>query len=124
MAVLTNSTVTLNQSTGKGGGVGIFQDGSLTIHNSVLAENVDNGTGPEFTAPTGAGTLEVRSSLISSSTGTTLTPSPNSQDGNGNRVGTPDDPIDPLLGPLDDNGGSTQTHSLLSDSPAIDLGQQ
>ena len=29
---------------------------------------------------------------------------------------------DPLLGPLADNGGPTQTHALLIDSPAIDAG--
>ena len=30
--------------------------------------------------------------------------------------------MDPLLGPLQNNGGSTQTHALLSGSPAIDAG--
>src|SRR5439155_6274327 len=29
---------------------------------------------------------------------------------------------DPLLGPLQDNGGATQTHALLAGSPAIDAG--
>jgi len=29
---------------------------------------------------------------------------------------------DPLLGPLANNGGSTQTHALLTGSPAIDAG--
>ncbi len=29
---------------------------------------------------------------------------------------------DPLVGPLQDNGGSTLTHALLSGSPAIDAG--
>jgi hypothetical protein len=28
--------------------------------------------------------------------------------------------VDPLLGPLQDNGGPTETHALLPDSPAID----
>jgi CSLREA domain-containing protein len=35
-------------------------------------------------------------------------------------VGTPENPLDPQLGPLGDNGGPTQTHPLLSGSPAID----
>jgi hypothetical protein len=30
--------------------------------------------------------------------------------------------VDPLLGPLADNGGSTQTHALLPGSPALDAG--
>ena len=31
---------------------------------------------------------------------------------------------DPLLGPLQDNGGRTRTHALLPDSPAIDMGNE
>jgi hypothetical protein len=30
--------------------------------------------------------------------------------------------VDPMLGPLTDNGGPTQTHELLAGSPAIDTG--
>ena len=37
-------------------------------------------------------------------------------------MGTDDNPIDPLLGPLQDNGGPTWTHALLDGSPAIDTG--
>ena len=37
-------------------------------------------------------------------------------------VGTASNPIDPLLGPLQDNGGPTQTMALLPGSPAIDAG--
>ena len=40
----------------------------------------------------------------------------------GDIVGTSTDPIDPRLGSLDANGGPTQTHALLEDSPAIDAG--
>jgi hypothetical protein len=40
----------------------------------------------------------------------------------GNLVGSADNPIDPLLGPLADNGGPTLTHALLPGSPAIDAG--
>jgi hypothetical protein len=41
---------------------------------------------------------------------------------NGDRVGSTNSPINPLLGPLQDNGGSTLTHALLHGSPAIDQG--
>jgi hypothetical protein len=37
-------------------------------------------------------------------------------------VGTSRNPIDPKLGPLQDNGGPTQTKALLPGSPAIDAG--
>jgi hypothetical protein len=41
----------------------------------------------------------------------------------GNQVGTSGDPIDPKLDPaLALNGGTTLNHALLSDSPAIDKG--
>jgi hypothetical protein len=36
--------------------------------------------------------------------------------------GSKEDPIDPLLGPLQDNGGPTSTMALLPGSPAIDAG--
>ena len=37
-------------------------------------------------------------------------------------VGTADSPLDPLLGPLQDNGGPTQTMALQQDSLAIGNG--
>jgi hypothetical protein len=37
-------------------------------------------------------------------------------------TGTKANPLDPLLGPLQDNGGPTQTMALLAGSPAIDAG--
>jgi hypothetical protein len=46
-----------------------------------------------------------------------------SDDGGGYLNGTGDQiNTDPLLGPLQDNGGSTFTHALLPGSPAIDTG--
>ncbi|MFN3649419.1 MAG: choice-of-anchor Q domain-containing protein [Armatimonadota bacterium] len=42
--------------------------------------------------------------------------------GSGDQSGTIGMPIDPLLGPLQNNGGPTQTHALLTGSPAIDAG--
>src|SRR5260370_25869021 len=41
---------------------------------------------------------------------------------NGNQVGSAASPIDPLLGPLADNGGPTKTHALLPGSPALNAG--
>jgi hypothetical protein len=41
---------------------------------------------------------------------------------NGNQVGTTLNPINPRLGPLQNNGGPTQTMALLPGSPAIDAG--
>ena len=41
---------------------------------------------------------------------------------NGDLVGTAENPIDPHLGVLKDNGGQTLTHALLPHSPAINTG--
>jgi hypothetical protein len=40
----------------------------------------------------------------------------------GDIVGTTASPIDPLLGPLQDNGGLTETQAILPGSPAINAG--
>ncbi len=40
----------------------------------------------------------------------------------GDRAGTVTAPLNPLLGPLQDNGGETLTHALLFGSPAIEAG--
>ena len=47
-----------------------------------------------------------------------------SSDNGGGYLNGPDDQIntEPLLGPLQDNGGPTLTHALLPGSPAIDAG--
>lgn len=40
----------------------------------------------------------------------------------GDQAGTPGSPIDPQLGPLQLNGGTTETHALALSSPAVDMG--
>jgi hypothetical protein len=56
--------------------------------------------------------------LIGNSSGSTITPAQSTD-----QIGTPSLPIDPKLGPLQDNGGPTFTQALLSESTAIDGGQ-
>src|SRR5262249_23190196 len=46
----------------------------------------------------------------------------NNSFGNNDQVGTPQNPLDPKLGPLADNGGPTRTHALRRGSPALDSG--
>ena len=128
-ARIINSTITNNTSTGAGGGIGSLADTlveSLTIHNSIIAGNTDDGSAPDFVAPFFPATsLEVRASLIGNNAGTTLAESqtPNATSGNiiGSLAGA--GIIDPMLDVLGDNGGSTETHALLSGSPAIDTGR-
>ena len=115
--LITNSTITGNTAGGVGGGFGLVADNageSLTVRNSIIAGNSDNGTAPDVQAvgdPTNHQIVE--SSLIGNAAGARL------DDGvsNNNIVN-----VDALLGPLADNGGPTLTHALLPDSPAIDAG--
>lgn len=111
---LLNSTVTGNSVT-LGGGGGIRNDGGnpATIRNSQVAQNVGVGG----VAPDCSGVLTSQGyNLIGDNTSCYFTPTA------GDRVGTGASPIDPLLGPLQDNGGPTWTHALLPGSPAIDAG--
>lgn len=113
---LTNSTLIENSSTnGTGGGISVFNyynSSSVIIENSIVAGNIDNGTAPDLRSDF-HNTLTVNHSLISNTTGTEIY----STTGAGNILNRP-----ALLGPLADNGGSTPTHALLSDSPAINAG--
>ena len=113
---LINSTVTGNSTSGVGGGL-YFRaynslTESLTIINSIIADNTDDGTAPDL-RPNPFGTLVINHSLIGDTTGSSITAS----SGIGNILNIP-----VFLGPLADNGGATLTHALLPDSPAINGG--
>jgi hypothetical protein len=106
---VSNSTLSGNSSAYSGGG--ISNDGTLTVSNSIVAGNGATFFGPDLFGP--------------------LTSHGHNLFGDGtdaggfdptDLVGTASSPIDPLLGPLQDNGGPTQTMALLPGSPAIDAG--
>ncbi len=111
-ATVTNSTFTGN-SAGVGGG--IENDILLTLNNTIVAGNVAGNVNADV-----SGTVQPASenNLIGDGTGITnlnqLAPS--------NLIGTTADLINPMLGPLANNGGPTQTMALLPGSPAIDAG--
>ncbi|NEO88444.1 MAG: CHAT domain-containing protein [Spirulina sp. SIO3F2] len=111
---LTNSTIAFNTTSGDGGGIYTGTAASHTIVNTIIADNGDTGSN----APDLFGDFSnasFRHSLIQSTAGITAGAP---VDGvNGNIVGQ-----DPLLGPLQNNGGTTPTHALLPGSPAIDAG--
>lgn len=115
---LVNSTVTGNSVTDKpspdgGGGIarGSVRGDTLELLNTIVAGNFAD-VGPDIN-----GTVtSLGHNLIGDGTDTS-----GIVDGvNGDQVGTGVLPIDPLLGPLQDNGGPTFTHALLAGSPAID----
>ncbi|MDB4766280.1 right-handed parallel beta-helix repeat-containing protein [bacterium] len=115
--LIVNSTLTGNSASLGGGGIRLSSDSisSLTLHNSIVAGNSDNGTAPDLLLPAVvADGLILENSLIGDTTGSVITTST----GTGNILNQP-----ALLGPLADNGGPTETHSLLPDSLAIDNGR-
>ncbi|HVM63180.1 MAG TPA: choice-of-anchor Q domain-containing protein [Verrucomicrobiae bacterium] len=125
---IANSTVSGNSTGGSGGGARNF--GSLTIANSTFSGN-SAGTGGSIY---NGASLELGSTIlkaggsganIANAGGTVTSDGYNlsSDDGGGFLTATGDQiNTDPMLGPLQDNGGPTLTHALLCGSPAIDAG--
>ena len=102
---ITNTTITGNTAVASDGG--IFGE-QVSLRNTIIAGN-SAGTGN----PDCGGTLISQGyNLVQDTSGCTIT-----GDLTGNITGQ-----DPLLGPLQNNGGPTFTHALLSGSPAIDTG--
>jgi hypothetical protein len=99
-----------------GGGVFVFTGSALAAHNSIFAGNVaTNLTGlqPFSEGPDIFGTMISQGfNLILDPSGAVII-----GDLQGNIIGE-----DPLLGPLQNNGGLVFTHALLPGSPAIDAG--
>ena len=136
---LINSTVSGNEADNKGGGI-YNSDGTLTLINSTVSNNEARSYGGIANEVyfEDAGVFMINTIVAQN----TATEGPDcgfygpltSQDYNligngrdcdfiaasGDLVGTDESPIDPLLGPLQDNGGPTETHALLEGSPAID----
>jgi hypothetical protein len=115
---LTNVTLTANRANRDGGGLfvdGGSSDGPL-LHNTLIAGNFRTDT----TRNDIHGRLNPGGDYNLIGDGTGMTGLSNGV--NGNQIGSAGAPIDPLLGPLQDNGGPTLTHALLSGSPAIDAG--
>jgi hypothetical protein len=115
---LTNVTVTGNAAAVSGGGVFVAPGGRFTAQlvNTLVAEDAGGG-GPDL-AGAFASLGHNLIGALDPATASGLT------DGvNGDQVGTPAAPVNPRLGPLQDNGGPTFTHALLPGSPALDAGQ-
>ena len=119
----TNSTLTGNYASLSGGGL----DGAGAISNSTLSDNNGGGISVSGALEIGNTVLDADSSgpNIFNNGGTVVSHGYNvsSDDAAGYLTG-PGDQIntDPMLGPLQDNGGPTLTHALLPGSPAINAG--
>jgi hypothetical protein len=117
---LTNVTITNNladnDDDGTGTGGGFFQyTGNVILQNTIVAGNF-NSTIAVRDDIKGTISATSLSNLIGDGTGMAGV-----SDGvNNNLVGSHTSPINPLLGILVDNGGTTQTYALQSGSPALD----
>lgn len=118
-ASLTNVTIA-NNSASNGGG-GIVNGGTMTLINTTISGNNGGGIGGF------GGSTSLQATLLSNNTGGDC-PSPVTskgsnldQDATCNLTGSGDlSNMNPNLGPLASNGGTTQTMALLAGSPAID----
>jgi len=139
--VIANSTVSGNSAENIGGGIANVGEDSgradLQIINSTLSANFADATGGSIynhVYGSGSATVEIGSTILKAGasvanitnylgTVTSLGYNFSSDDGGG-FLNQPTDLIntDPLLGPLQDNGGPTFTHALLPGSPAMDKG--
>jgi hypothetical protein len=146
---LNNLTVT-NGNVGGGFGGGIFNEGTLTVTNSTLSGNtgygggvynsgtatVTNSTLSGNAAAEGGGiwntgTATLKNTIVANSPSGNNCYGPitvggyNLDSDNTCGFGTSNNSlsgVDPMLGPLADNGGPTETHALLEGSPAINKG--
>jgi hypothetical protein len=136
-ASIQNSTIAKNSASGDGGGFSLGNTSGVTIHNSTIAQNTAKDTGGGFDIFSSTG-MEIISSIIALNTA--KTDADMSSTGSAPNVsfsliqhvtaGTEINDLghnlaantNPLLGPLADNGGPTQTMLPKSNSPVIDQG--
>lgn len=97
---LTNVTIYTNTAS-TGGGVDLFS-GSVTLSNTILANNAGGNCGGQPVTSAGHNLDSASTCSLAASGDLTNT--------------------NPLLGPLVNNGGPTLTHALLTGSPAINHG--
>ncbi len=145
---LSNTTFTANLAIGGNGSDGgaIHNSGTLIVQSCTIVSNVAGGTingaggggirnfsvarlGNSIIARNSSPGGELDAGGVFISDGYNLIGARTGSNGDGltngvnqDQVGTTNAPIDPLLGPLQDNGGPTPTMALQAGSPALDQG--
>jgi hypothetical protein len=138
---LTNDTIAGNTAS-QGGGVFTFGRGPATFVNCTIAGNTASGaffsSGGGIHRDIGNPVITLKNTIVArntsdsgpdidgavSSMGHNLIGIATDLNGvsNSDLGGTSEQPLDPVLGPLQENGGPTLTLALLPGSPAIDAG--
>ena len=120
---ISNSTISGNTATDGGGiyqreplyisyGDGYSYSGTVNLNSTIVAGNTNNDLGGgDFINSNG-------NNLIGNAEGF----EDSFSEANGDLFGSAENPLDPNLGKLQDNGGATETQALLEDSLAIDRG--
>ena len=120
IVVISTSTISGNSTSGNGGGV-FSNDGILALQSTTIADNTAvSGSG--LFKP-GSGTA-LQDTIIAASSGAACAGAGVAQFTGSNNLATDGTCLiataaDPLLGTLTNNGGSTDTHALGANSPAI-----
>lgn len=111
---LSNSTVAFNEASGSGGGL-LFRvttatgaAGALVLQSTILAGNTAGGDASDLGADADLA-IDGANNLVVAADAALALPSDTLHD-------------DPLLFPLEHNGGPTRTHALGAGSPALDAG--
>ena len=107
-AVLTNCTISGNSAEDGGG---VFSLGSLSLTNCTISNNSGGGVFSQGT------TLNMNNTIVAGNTQTDLTDFAGSPTGSNNLIGG-----DPVLAPLGNYGGPTQTMPEFPGSPALGAG--
>ena len=121
LMALTNVTISGNSTGGTGGGVRNSAGSSLQLFNTTISGNTATANGGGIR---NLGSLDATNSIVAGNTGDDLN---NNQGGTlgintNNLISTMMTPINPLLAPLGNYGGPTQTRPPLPGSPALDAG--
>lgn len=128
---IINSTISSNTAVLKGGG--IYNLGLMLVNNNTIFDNSSSIGAGIFGK---YGNVDFINTIIANSiSGVDCTTDGGTITDSGHNLDSDDscgfDPAngsipntDPLLGPLQDNGGQTWTHALLDSSPAIDAGDK
>ena len=144
-AVLKNSTISGNYSRLWGGGIGVVR--SLTATNSTIVNNsansINGGGINTYNSTQSQYRIELNNTIVANNTAANEDRSDlratfvtidysligiveddleEALEDRGNLWGSAEEPLDPLLQPLADNGGLTPTHALGSNSPAFNAG--
>ena len=136
---MTNSTISGNSAGSNGGGIN-NRDGSMTLRDLTISKNTTSAKGGGIYNFSSLGFSSIRNSIVAANTAINGQPdiynasnfSSNGINliGNSSTNGTinwlPSDILNqpPRLAQLSNYGGGTQTHALLSGSPAINAGSR